>query len=102
VVAADVGAVGPGGSGAGPPAGGSAARVTAGLRELAEVEGDPGAGDAAILYARPAGDGGGLAGTAGVLRCPRMSSVLLPPGQLALALTLRARLTPFSLTYGGE
>ncbi|GAB2895871.1 hypothetical protein GCM10027074_74310 [Streptomyces deserti] len=48
-------------------AGGSAARVTAGLQELAEVEGDPDAADASVLDVRPAGDGEGSLTPRGVL-----------------------------------
>ena len=65
---ADVGAVGPGRSGVGPVVDGLAARVTAGLQELAEVEGDPDAGDAVVLDVQPVGDGEGLAVLAGC--CP--------------------------------
>jgi hypothetical protein len=75
--------------------GGFAARVVAGLQELVEVDGDPDAGDAAVLGVRPADDGEGLDIPVG--------EVLLPAlGRLGLALTLRPHLSPFSLTYGGE
>lgn len=93
VVAADVGAVGPGCSGGWPVVGGSAARVTVGLQELAAVEGDPDAGDAANLHAgRPATGKGSPAPR--VSPCPRMSSVLPPPGQLAFAPHTEAPFTP--------
>jgi hypothetical protein len=46
--------------------GGSAARVTAGLQELAEVEGDPDAGDAVVLDVQPVGDGEGSPSPRGV------------------------------------
>jgi hypothetical protein len=56
--------------------GGSAARVTAGLQELAEVEGDPDAGDAVVLEVQPVGDGEGLAVPAGC--CPFLDEFRLP------------------------
>jgi len=64
--------------------GGSAARVTVGLQELAEVEGDPDAGDAVVLDVQPAGDGEGLASPR-VVPFPWMSSACRLP------MTLRPR-----------
>ena len=68
-----------------PVVGGSAARVTAGLQELADVEGDPDAGDAVVLDVQPVGDGEGLAVLAGCCPLPWMSSACLPRGSFALA-----------------
>ncbi|MCX5258901.1 hypothetical protein OOK27_33015 [Streptomyces canus] len=45
---------------------GFAARVTAGLQELAEIDGDPDAGDAVVLEVRPADGGGGWPGPRGL------------------------------------
>jgi len=70
--------------------GGSAARVTAGLQELAEVEGDPDASDAVVLDVQPVGDGEGLAVPRGVSLS--LDEFRLPaPGSFALAMTLRPR-----------
>ncbi|KUL24338.1 hypothetical protein ADL12_37650 [Streptomyces regalis] len=67
--------------------GGFAARVVAGLQELVEVDGDPDAGDAAVLDVRPTDDGEGLDIPVG--------EVLLPaPGRLALAPDAEAPLIP--------
>jgi hypothetical protein len=77
-VAADVGAVDAGCSRGGLVMGGFAARVVAGLQELAEVGGHPDAADPAVLYVRSVDVGKGLDIPVG--------EVLLPaPGRLALA-----------------
>ena len=73
--------------------GGSAARVTGGLKELAGGEGGPDVGDAANLHAgRPATGKGSQAPR--VSPWPRMSSVLPAPGQLAPAPHTEAPFTP--------
>jgi hypothetical protein len=74
-----------------------------GLRELDEVQGAPDADDAPVLDVQPTGRRQRrVPRPCGGVALPRMSSVLPPPGQLALAPDVEARSAPLSLTYGGE
>ncbi|MFD3538212.1 hypothetical protein ACFWUQ_01760 [Streptomyces sp. NPDC058662] len=65
--------------------GGSAARVIAGLQQLEQVDGDPDAGDAAVLDVRPTSDGEGIGipVVGGVPHFPPDEIRLPAPGWLA-------------------